>query len=140
VKDVSASYDALVDLFESIERFLSRLEIYTRISLTPAMTNVVVKIMVEILSTLALATKQVQQGRLSESDSCRCDIFTQRGPEKFVKKFLGENEIEAVLLRLDRLTQDEARATGAQTLEIVCGLVQHRKLAMDGERTVSAYF
>lgn len=70
VKDVSASYDALVDLFESIERFLSRLDIYTRIPLTPAMTNVVVNIMVEILSTLALVTKQVNQGRLSGSSSC----------------------------------------------------------------------
>ena len=67
VKDVSASYDALVDLFESIESFLSRLEVYTKISLTEAMTDIVIKIMVEVLSTLALATKQVNQGRLSES-------------------------------------------------------------------------
>ena len=66
VKDVGASYDALVDLFGSIERFLTRLAIYTTITLTAAMRHVVVKIMVEILSTLALATKQVKQGRLSE--------------------------------------------------------------------------
>ena len=31
------------------------------------MTEIVVKIMVELLSTLALATKQIRQGRLSES-------------------------------------------------------------------------
>jgi len=55
-----------VDLFESIENFLSRLDIYTKISLTGAMTNIVIKIMVEVLTTLALATKQVKQGRLSE--------------------------------------------------------------------------
>jgi hypothetical protein len=66
VKAVSESYDALVDLFESIGSFLSRLEIYTKIPLTEAMTDVVIKIMVEVLSTLALATKQVRQGRLSE--------------------------------------------------------------------------
>ena len=48
-------------------------------------------------------------------------------------KILGENEIEDVLQRLDRLTQDEARATGAQTLEVVYGLVQHRKILMNGE-------
>jgi len=70
VKDVSASYDALVDLFESIGSFLSRLEIYTKIPLTEAMTDIVIKIMVEVLSTLALATKQVNQGRLSESCLC----------------------------------------------------------------------
>jgi hypothetical protein len=67
VKNVSASYDALIDLFESIENFLNRLDIYTKIPLTTAITDVVIKIMVEILSTLALATKQVKQGRLSES-------------------------------------------------------------------------
>jgi hypothetical protein len=49
---------------------------------------------------------------------------------------LGENEIEDVLRRLDRLTQDEARATGAQTLEIVYGLVQHRRVVMGGENTM----
>jgi hypothetical protein len=61
-----ASYDALVDLFASFENFLSRLNIYTGIPLTPALTNVLVKIIVELVSTLALATKQVKQGRFSE--------------------------------------------------------------------------
>jgi hypothetical protein len=68
VKDVSASYDTLVDLLESIERFLSRLDLYTNIPPTVALTEVIVKIMVEILSTLALVTKQVGQKRLSKSD------------------------------------------------------------------------
>jgi hypothetical protein len=66
VKDVSASYDALVDLFESIESFLGRLDIYTRIPITTAMTHIITKIMVEVLATLALATRQLKQGRLSE--------------------------------------------------------------------------
>ena len=66
---MSASYDALAELFESIERFLSRLDIYTRIPLIPAMANVVVKMIAEVLSILAVATKQVKQGRLSEPSS-----------------------------------------------------------------------
>jgi hypothetical protein len=66
VKDVSASYDALVDLFASFENFLSRLGIYTGVLPTPALTIVLVKTIVELLSTLALAIKQVRQGRLSE--------------------------------------------------------------------------
>jgi hypothetical protein len=61
-----ASYDALVDLFASFENFLSRLSIYAGIPPTPALTNVLVKIIVELISTLALATKQVRQGRFSE--------------------------------------------------------------------------
>jgi hypothetical protein len=82
VKDVSASYDALVDLFESIGSFLNRLEIYTKIPLTEAMTDIVIKIMVEVLSTLALATKQLNQGRLSEFCLFRCDTFIQRRAQR----------------------------------------------------------
>jgi hypothetical protein len=63
---VSSSYDSLVDLFECLGNFLKRLEIYTAIPVTPLMTDIIVKIMVELLSVLALATKQVQQGRLSK--------------------------------------------------------------------------
>ena len=62
-----ASYDALVDLFASLENFLSRLSIYAEIPLTPGLTNILVKIIGELISTLALATKQVKQGRFSES-------------------------------------------------------------------------
>ena len=66
VKDVSASYDALVDLFASFENFLNRLRIYTGIAPAPALTSILVKIIIELLSTLAVATKQVKQGRFSE--------------------------------------------------------------------------
>jgi hypothetical protein len=58
---------------------------------------------------------------------------------KLVKKLLGENEVEAVLQRLDRLTQDEARTTAAQTLEVVYGLVQNTKVVMDGEEPHSPF-
>ena len=67
VKGVTDSYDTLIDLLESIEHFLNRLEIYTKIPPTHAMTEMVVKILVELLSTLALVTKQMKQGRSSES-------------------------------------------------------------------------
>ena len=53
---------------------------------------------------------------------------------KLVKKLLGENEVEAVLQRLDRLTVDEARTTAAQTLEVVYGLVQNMKVVIDGKQ------
>ena len=61
------SYDALVDLLEAIEHFLKLLEIYMEVPQTPAMDELAVKIMVELLSTLALATKELKQGRSSES-------------------------------------------------------------------------
>jgi hypothetical protein len=60
-----------------------------------------------------------------------------RATEKFAKKLLGESEIEAVLQRLDRLTQDEARITVAQTLGVVHGLVGSVKEIMEGTRCLS---
>jgi hypothetical protein len=53
---------------------------------------------------------------------------------KFVKKVFGKKDVEAVLQRLDRLTLDEARATAAQTLEVVYGLVRNISVDMDGEQ------
>ena len=61
------SYDALVDVFESIDHFLNRLDIYTKIPPTIAMTEMVVKILVELLAILALATKQIKEGKPSKS-------------------------------------------------------------------------
>ena len=55
-----------MDLFECLGNFLKRLEIYTAVPVTPLMTDIIVKIMVELLSVLALATKQVKQGKLSK--------------------------------------------------------------------------
>ena len=57
---VSLSYDAPVELFECLGNFLKRIRIYSDIPLTPTMTEISVKIMVELLSVLALATKQVK--------------------------------------------------------------------------------
>ena len=52
--------------------------------------------------------------------------------EKFTKKILRESEVETVLRRLDRLTQEEARMTVAQSLGVVHGLVGSVKVLMEG--------
>ena len=59
--------DALIDLLESIEHFVNRLDIYIRISPTPAMDEIVVKILAELISTLALVIEELKQKRSSES-------------------------------------------------------------------------
>jgi hypothetical protein len=130
---VRASYDALADVFECIENFFRRLMVYTEIPPTPAMTEVLVKIMTEILSVLGLATKQINQGRFSKF------ILTFSGGDKaqvaierFAKKLLGEREIEAVLERLDRLTVEESRTTATQTLNVVHSLVNNMETVMEG--------
>ena len=57
----------MVDLLEMIENFLRRLDIYATITPTVAMTEMVVKILLELLSIFALATQQIIQGRFSKS-------------------------------------------------------------------------
>jgi hypothetical protein len=130
---VTASYDALADLFECVSNFLKRLHIYTeKISLSQTMSDIIVKIMIEVLSVLAFATKQIKQGRFSKWYATIGYSMVERSAEKFAKKLLGESDIEAVLQRLDRLTQEEARVTVAHTLEVVHGLFDNLRLVMDG--------
>ena len=53
----------LIDIFVRIESFFKRLESYTEVRPTEAMSDVIVKIMIQVLSILAIATKQIKQGQ-----------------------------------------------------------------------------
>ena len=66
VKDVRASQDILIDIFERIENFFRRLENDAGVPSAPEMVDIIGKIMVEILSILAIAMKEIKQGRTSE--------------------------------------------------------------------------
>ncbi|KAH9170740.1 hypothetical protein EDB89DRAFT_1887768, partial [Lactarius sanguifluus] len=105
-KDVAASHDILVDIFERVENFFKRLEVYTEVRQTAVMTDVIVKIMVEVLSVLALATEEIKQGRA----------------KKFLKRLMGRRDIGDALQRLDRLTQEEARMATAEVLRLTHGV------------------
>jgi hypothetical protein len=65
--------------------------------------------------------------------------MSERDAEQFAKKLLGDGEIETILKRLDRLTQEEARMTVAQTLAVVHGLLDNMKLVMNGESSCLAH-
>jgi hypothetical protein len=88
------------------------------------MDEIVMRTMVEVLSILAVTTRELKEGRPSEWALARPLYLTHCNAEKFVKALFGENDSEAVLQRLDRLTQEEARTTAAKILEVVYGLVQ----------------
>ncbi|KAI0292975.1 hypothetical protein B0F90DRAFT_1766792 [Multifurca ochricompacta] len=112
---VSMNYDMLIDLFRSLEAFLKRLNTHLKIPLTNAMTETIVKILLQLLSTLGLATQQVNQGRL----------------ERLGEMLLGDNDVEAVLQRLGNTSQNESRTAAGQALEIIYGLVQNMKALME---------
>jgi hypothetical protein len=66
VKDVVTSYDTLANLFERVHIFLQRLNCYTNVPLTTGMTELLGKIMAQVLSILALSTKTMKERRISE--------------------------------------------------------------------------
>lgn len=65
-KDVGARQEMLIDLFSRVEYYFRRLEIYTSVPATLAMRSIIEDIMVEVISFLAIVTKEVTQGRISE--------------------------------------------------------------------------
>ena len=66
VKYSSARQDKLIEIFNRVECFFHRLEIYIGVRPTTAMRGIIVEIMVQVLSILAIATKEVKRGRLSK--------------------------------------------------------------------------
>ena len=89
-KGIISNCDALVDLLESIEHFLNRLNIYTRIPPTSTMDEIVVKVLVEIVSMLALVTEELKQRRSSESDLA--DVLPFSTPRSQIRKYILQGE------------------------------------------------
>ena len=65
-KDVRTGQDALFEVFERIEAFFQRLQIYTKSAFNEEMGDIITKIMVEVLNVLGIATKEIRQGRMSK--------------------------------------------------------------------------
>jgi hypothetical protein len=65
-KDAGTNQEKIIDIFNRIEHFFRRLEIYTVLTPTAAMTDMIVEIMVEVLTTFAIATKDLKRAPLSE--------------------------------------------------------------------------
>jgi hypothetical protein len=61
-----SKFDALVNWLESIENFIGRLSVYMDKTLPPAMVEIVVKIVEELISTLALVTKKLKERKRGE--------------------------------------------------------------------------
>ncbi|KAI9431824.1 hypothetical protein H4582DRAFT_2132697, partial [Lactarius indigo] len=105
-KGTAASRDVLVELFERIENFFVRLQTHTEVPPAVQMTNVMGKVMAEVLSMLAVATKVMYQSR----------------KKTFLKRLVGRNDIEDALVKLDKLEQGELRMVSAQVLKTTSDL------------------
>ena len=127
---MNASQDMLVDLFERIESFFKRLESYTELKPSEAMTDMMVKIMVEVISVLAIVTVEIKQTRRSQSISHQrfLGLDSRFFLEKFLKKLLGRSDVEDALKRLDKLTQEEAKMATAEVFKITRGMDSNMKV------------
>ena len=92
--------------------------IYTEVPLTPAMTNKMVQITVEILDILAIATKEMKQNRMSEFDLRFRFHDTDIVSEKFLKRVIGRTDLEDGMKKLDQLTNEEVVMASAQLLRV----------------------
>ncbi|KAF8489550.1 hypothetical protein F5888DRAFT_1892870 [Russula emetica] len=99
-KDIRKSHETLIDIFGRIESFFRRLEIYTQVPSTTEMLDTIIQIMVEVLTILGIATKEIKQGRI----------------KKYWKRLIGKTDMEDALKKLDKLTQEEARMMIAENL------------------------
>jgi hypothetical protein len=103
---------------------LMRLEKYIAVRPTAAMTDIIVQIMVEVISILGIATKEIEQGRLSMPPS----IYYRRNltfhADKYAKKLFGIHRVEDAFQRLDKLTQEGARMAEVEIAAHIDGGIQ----------------
>ena len=123
-------------MLESIEKFVGRLKIYNQISPTPELDTIVVEIIVQLISTLALATEKLRQRRLRESAfSLLTCYLTLCEAVKRVFNFFTVKDIKKARQRLEKCMQEESRYINALTPGHVDNL---KKEFTKGEQTQSA--
>ena len=124
----------VIDVLGRIEGFFIRLESYTGVPLTPAMTNKMVQITVEILDILAIATKEMKQSQTSGFDHRfrvhDADIVS----EKFLKRMVGRTDLEDGMKKLDKLTSEEVAMAMAQLLEVAHIIDKNVQTIADGRQ------
>jgi hypothetical protein len=82
------------------------------------MMDISMKIMVEVLSILSIATKEIKERRISELTTYAILPLAHHYIEKFFKKLAGRSGVEDALKRLDTLTQEEARMAITQVMKV----------------------
>ena len=108
-----------------------------------ALKDIIVKTMVEVLGVFAIMTKEMEQGRASESIADDTFSVTDRDLETYGKKFLkalmGKNDrIGTALSRMDELTDKEVAEAIAQTLSAVNRVDENLLQLIEGTFITSA--
>jgi hypothetical protein len=70
-KDFRADQDTLSEMFERIEAFFRRLDIYTEVAPNQGMVKTITAILVEVLNFIGFVTEDIKQGRTSKRFVCK---------------------------------------------------------------------
>lgn len=104
----------LVELFDRIESFFTRIKIYTDVPHTPELTEALAEIMAEVLSILAIATRGMKKKWWSKSIFCHKLLLGQLQTEIFLKQLARTNDIEDALQKFGKLEHGELLIVIAQ--------------------------
>ena len=78
-------------MLESIEHFINRLRIYAETSHSmPTVDGIVVRLMVELISTLALVTRKLKERRLRESSLADMLLYSVQRSQTSKEFFRGQ--------------------------------------------------
>ena len=114
---------SITDLFESIKKFFLRLRIYVELPHTEELTEIIVDVMVHVLHILALLTKEIKGGKISELILLMGHLFRLIfSIETFLKKLIGRSDIEDASRSFEKLTQEESRMVTVQNLKAAHGV------------------
>lgn len=99
-KDTSAMYDGIIELFEQLQDFTSRLNIYVQHKLSPAMKEKLTEIMATLFQVLVISTQEVRRGRF----------------KAYFKRLFGVGSpVKEALEKLQALTTGEEKLVLAET-------------------------
>jgi hypothetical protein len=112
--------------------FFGRLEVYTAMPPTTLaeMMDIIIQIIVEVFSVLAIATNEIRQSRIGKYSFYKWLQLIERCLEKYARNILknligiGGTEIDDALKTLDKLTKKESWTIITQNLKAT--------LVMDG--------
>ncbi|KAN0118303.1 hypothetical protein V8E52_005279 [Russula decolorans] len=107
--------DTLIIIFERIENVFQRLENYIGVPRTTGMVDAIVKVMVEVLCILAIATKEIKENYA----------------KTYLKKLVGKTDIEKALLRLENAILEETRMAATEALKGI-HVLQDRMRGVEG--------
>ncbi|KAI0309354.1 hypothetical protein OF83DRAFT_1179729, partial [Amylostereum chailletii] len=122
-KGISDSYDSLMDLFDVLKVFLGRWKIREKAQLSTESRDIVVKILVELLSVLALATKLMKKKRLGQ----------------YVSILTGNQDVKNAVSKLDKLTAEDLGMMTTETFVNTYEIFQGVKVLMEDKEASNCH-